>query len=246
MLKAILFDLDDTLLGNDIDNFIAQYFKLFGRYARQILDEQTFIQYQLQATRAVITNTDTSLTNRQVFWDHFERLSGRPRDELEPFFGRFYEEVFPQLQPATQRRPVAVNLIQTSLERNLAVVIATNPLFPASAIEQRLSWAGVPITDFPYALVTTYENMHATKPQTAYYQEILTHLDCPPQAALMVGNDWKNDILPAAELGLFTYWVSENGTIAPDPALVSGWGTLDALHTLLLDGWPDSNQLQHQ
>lgn len=242
MLKAVLFDLDDTLLGNDMDNFIAHYFKLLGRYARPLFDEQTFIQYLLQATRAVITDTDLSHTNRQVFWDHFERLSGHPQAELEPFFGRFYEEIFPELQPTTQQRPVAVDLIQTSFERDLAVVIATNPVFPASAIEQRLAWAGVPVTEFPYALVTTYENMHATKPQTAYYQEILAHLDCPPQAGLMVGNDWKNDIQPATELGLFTYWVSQDGVPAPTPTLATRHGTLEALYPLLLAGWPDDNE----
>ncbi len=99
MLKAILFDLDDTLLGNDMDNFIAHYFKLLGRYARPLLDEQTFIQYYLQATRAVMVGTDTSRTNREVLWDHFERLSGRPRNELEPFFGRFYNGTTPPTLP---------------------------------------------------------------------------------------------------------------------------------------------------
>jgi FMN phosphatase YigB (HAD superfamily) len=237
MLKAILFDLDDTLLGNNMDTFIAHYFKLLGRYAQPILDEQTFIQYLLQATRAVITDTDLTRTNRQVFWDHFERLSGRPRTELEPFFGRFYEEIFPELQPTTQRRPVAADLVRTSFDRQLAVVIATNPLFPAPAIEQRLEWAGVPVTDFPYALVTTYENMHATKPQSAYYQEILSHINCPPESALMVGNDWKNDILPAAEIGLFTYWIQNNEGTPPDQQVVTGHGSLDALYPLLRDGW---------
>ena len=96
--------------------------------------------------------------------------------------------------------------MRAAFARGLAVIIATNPLFPTTAIEQRLAWAGVPVDEYPYALVTTYENMHAAKPQPAYYREILAAIDCPPDRALMVGDDWKNDIAPAAAVGLHTFW----------------------------------------
>jgi FMN phosphatase YigB (HAD superfamily) len=236
MLKAILFDLDDTLLGNDMDTFLAHYFKLLGHYARPLLEEKAFIHYLLNATRTAIADVDPARSNQEVFWECFERLSGRPRSELEPFFGRFYEEVFPQLRSSTQQRPIAVDLVRSSMARGLAVVIATNPLFPASAIEQRLAWAGIPVTEFPYALVTSYENMHATKPQVAYYREIL--------AALMVGNDWDNDVVPAAEAGLFTYWVCAAEAAPPDSNLVTGYGSLAVLYSLLNAGWPETQPLE--
>ena len=53
-------------------------------------------------------------------------------------------------------------------------------MFPHQAVEARLAWAGVPVTEYPYTLVTSYENMHAAKPHQAYYQEILAKIGCRP------------------------------------------------------------------
>lgn len=228
MIKAILFDLDDTLLGNSMDGFMRRYFGLLGAYARPILDEKTFLAYLLQSTQAVIRNDDPASTNADVFWANFEQLSGLRRADLEPFFARFYETEFGRLRELTQARPEAVELVRESFDRGLQVVIATNPLFPRTAIEQRLEWAGVPASDYPYALVTTYETMHAAKPRPAYYREILSVIGRAPDEALMVGDDWDNDVVPAAATGLYAYWINETDE-SPDPALIRGRGTLAAL-----------------
>lgn len=57
---------------------------------------------------------------------------------------RFYETEFSQLRAATVMRPAAADLVSTAIDQGCAVVVATNPLFPRTAIEQRLDWAGVP------------------------------------------------------------------------------------------------------
>ena len=87
------------------------------------------------------------------------------------------------------------------------VVIATNPLFPATAIEQRLDWAGV--RDFPYALVTTMENSHFSKPNPRYYEEILAKIQSAPETTWMIGDNPTNDIIPARTLGLKTWWITD-------------------------------------
>lgn len=236
-IQAILLDLDDTLLGNNTAEFMKRYFGLLGEYARPVMDNATFLPHLIQATQATIRNTDPAHTNAEVFWANFEALTGGRRSDLEPFFSRFYETEFARLRPSTLVRPAAVHLVRAAFERGLAVVVATNPLFPATAIEQRLAWAGVPVDEYPYALVTTYENMHAAKPQPAYYREILTAIDCPPERAVMVGDDWKNDIAPAAALGLYTYWIAPIDAEPPDATLLNGQGSLDVLAELVAGGW---------
>jgi FMN phosphatase YigB (HAD superfamily) len=117
------------------------------------------------------------------------------------------------------------------------VAIATNPLFPRSPIEQRLEWANIPVTEFDYALVTTYENMHATKANPAYYQEIVARLGNEAKECLMVGDDWERDMMPAATAGLPIYWVTKpDDTLLPIPpmrkikgAVLIGQGTLESL-----------------
>lgn len=236
MIKALLLDLDDTLLGNNTRTFMDHYFALLSEYARPVLDQETFLPSLIQSTQATIVNTDPASTNAEVFWANFEALTGGRRAELEPFFWRFYETQFPRLQASTTFRPAAAELVRAAFDRDLAVVIATNPLFPQTAIEQRLAWAGVPVTEFPYALVTSYEYMHATKPQPAYYREILDTIGCAPEEAVMAGDDWKNDIAPAATVGILTYWITDGAGAPPESSVIRGMGTLNDLTHLVITG----------
>lgn len=237
MIQAVLFDLDDTLLGNKVETFVPQYFHLLGRYAAALMPGERFIDELLACTDLTIKSQDPHLTNHQVFWQAFTHRTGLDGAETEAFFSAFYEDQFEQLRPYTQTRPCARALLQGCFDAGLQVVIATNPLFPRRAIEHRLAWAGVPVTEFDYALVTSLENMHATKPNPAYYREILSLIDCPPQAALMVGDSWKNDILPARQVGLFTYYVPPDEAPVPEATAVDGWGSLDEFWQRVQSGW---------
>jgi FMN phosphatase YigB (HAD superfamily) len=93
--------------------------------------------------------------------------------------------------------------VQQAFDLGHDVAIATNPLFPATAIEQRLEWAGVDC--FPYRLVTTYENSRATKPNLLYFEQILEILGHPAEAALVVGDEDMDMV--AAHLGCSTFLV---------------------------------------
>jgi len=77
--------------------------------------------------------------------------------------------------------------------------------------------------------------MHARKPHAAYYNEIAKMIGVDPQDCLMVGNEVKNDILPARKAGMKTFWVTHAGTIPTD--VPSDWhGTLEDFGRLLESG----------
>ncbi|MCB8982133.1 MAG: HAD family hydrolase [Ardenticatenaceae bacterium] len=235
MLKAVLFDLDDTLLGNDMDRFLPGYFGLLGQYAEKYLPRDQFLQELMISTEAMIRDVDPALSNRDVFWQTFTERTGLDSNELEAFFEQFYRTQFHQLRDRTEKRPFAAELVQFCLDHNLKVVVATNPLFPLIAIEARLDWGGLPVDQYNFALVTAYENMHAAKPQPAYYSEILQKIGCAPEEALMVGNDWENDILPAHSVGMQTYWLSLDGE-EPSADLMLPYGrTLEDVHAFLAE-----------
>lgn len=238
MIQAVLFDLDNTLLGNNMDAFMPHYFALLGEYARPVMEKERFLRELMVCTQATMESTDTAVSNRDIFWQTFQARNDLDPGPLEQFFDKFYQTEFLQLQAVTQRRPEAELLVQACLDSGLQVVIATNPLFPRRAVEARLAWAGLPVTTYDFALVTTYENMHSTKPHPAYYQEILQEIDCPPHAALMVGDDWKMDILPTTSLNMANYWLSPNADdLSPDPAAVTAYGSLPHLVELIRSGW---------
>ena len=141
----------------------------------------------------------------------------------------------------TAQQAAALPLVELARDKGLDIVIATNPMFPLRAVEARLNWAGLPVDEQAFTLVTSMENMHATKPHSAYYREILTMIGLSPQEALMVGDDWKRDILPAARLGLWTYWIQEPGQEMPEGRYQpTAYGSLDDLLALARDGWFES------
>jgi FMN phosphatase YigB (HAD superfamily) len=93
------------------------------------------------------------------------------------------------------------------------------------------------VSRYPYTLVTTIENMHATKPHQAYYREILEETGCRPDEALMIGDSGKNDIEPVVNLGLFSYWIKHPGSKLPDGVTPTEQGTLEDLAGRFNDGW---------
>lgn len=222
--RALLFDLDDTLLTNNMDSFVPRYLTLLSTYAAAYHEPSLLIQHLLAATRAMAEIIDPDVSNEQAFWDEFSLLTGFDREEMSPFFTRFYQTSFDEIQSLTEPRPEARPLLEWAIYEGYWVVIATNPVFPRVAVDRRLAWAG--IADLDYDLVTSYEIMHSTKPHVSYYREILQRLDCSPDEALMVGDDWERDILPARHVGIETYWIAPKGANSPNPSVPTRQGTL--------------------
>jgi len=232
MFKAILFDLDDTLLGNSMERFVPAYFQALTRYVAHLIQPDRLIAELLRATRAMEANDGSGPTNEELFAAAFYPALGYERAALEPIFRQFYADEFPKLRGLTYTLPEARLVVEQAFAHGLQVAIATNSLFPRSPIEQRLEWAGVPVTEFDYQLVTSYEIMHATKANPAYYREIAARLGRQPGECLMVGDDWKRDIAPAASVGIPGYWITEPGNTPPSPLLPDEMGMLVGQGTL--------------
>jgi FMN phosphatase YigB (HAD superfamily) len=237
-LDAILFDLDDTLLGNDMDVFLTQYFPRISSYVAPKIDQELFMKELLRSTQAMKANQDSEKTNRDVFWEEFGKGTGLDQEEMEPFVTAFYEEKFGELQKFTTTRPIASKIIQLCFYHDLKVVIATNPLFPRRAIDHHLDWAGIPVDKNAFELVTAYENMHSAKPHQSYYVEILDFITARPERSMMVGDDWENDIIPAYSLGMYTYLINPGDDLPKDwKTKISGYGSLEDLYYRLDEGW---------
>jgi FMN phosphatase YigB (HAD superfamily) len=228
-IKAILFDLDGTLLDVDMGVFLPHYFKALAAHLTDLLPPDQFLPHLMRASRVMVAN-DGRDTNQAVFERAFFPLAGRSRQELEPIFMDFYARGFPTLRRHARRKPEARQVVEAAFDLGLDVVIATNPLFPATAIQQRLEWAGV--ADFAYRLVTTYENSHAAKPNLLYYEQILETIGHPARACLVVGDEDMDMV--AAHLGCLTFLVpgprTELDPTTPEPAYR---GSLADLKTLL-------------
>lgn len=239
MPRAVLFDLDDTLLGNSMDKFLPAYFSALSRCVGDLVPPKRLIRELMRASEAMNANDDEALTNEEVFASVFYAALEPSRPTLERVFDEFYADEFSELRALTRRRPEARKLVEWATDQDLQVAVATNPMFPRVAVEQRLAWAGVPVDEFDYALVTTYENMHATKAHVSYYEDILERLGRRPEECLLVGDSWQMDILPAASIGIKVYWITEADRPPGLGVSLAGRGTLPQLWETVQDrGFP--------
>lgn len=226
-ITTLLFDLDDTLLSNDINKFIQPYLQSFGEHVADLVHPQKFIGGLLAGTQAMLANDDPTQTLEQVFGEVFYPSLDLNRQSMAPYIDSFYAQKFSALKAETRLVAAARETMAWAFAKGYKVVIATNALFPRSAILQRLEWAGVSAAEFPYALITTLEFMHFAKPHPEYFAEILARVDSRPEETLMVGNDWSQDIAPAARAGVQTFWINDSSAAAADNhAHPVGAGTL--------------------
>ena len=243
MIKAVLLDLDDTLLRLDARPFVERYLvgladliiTAYPALAGASLPVDKAIK---RATRATIGNLDPTRTNAQVFLEVVTELLDLPVDEILALFGTFYDGAYLRLSDMAHPIPTAGPLVARLLDMDLAVVIATNPVFPLKAVVQRLAWAGLDKPRRPYAVITSADTMHFTKPNPHFYEETLARVGVEADEALMVGDDFANDILPAAQAGLNTFLI-DGGTAAtpPDGVRPDGSGTLADLDQQVSAGW---------
>jgi FMN phosphatase YigB (HAD superfamily) len=214
--KAVFFDLDGTLLDSNMETFLSPYLKLISARIAQIMPPQEFVTQLLRATELMAAN-DGRATNEEVFAAAFYPAIGRPRAEMEPIFEAFYAEDFPKLQQYTKRKPEARRVVQRVFDLGYDVAVTTNPLFPATAVMQRLAWAGV--DDFPYRLVTSYENSRYCKPNPRYFEDVAGRLGHPTEACLVVGDEDMD--MAGALAGCPTFLVQSASTqlnsAAPEP-----------------------------
>ncbi len=214
MLKAVLFDLDGTLLPLDTESFIQAYLREVGQFVQKKFNSWSFIQNLLASTKAVLDNRNPDYTNEQVFWQDFGKKLGKDLEEVIPLMNEFYAVQFDELKREAEPAPsIAQKAVQTALDRGFKIAVVTQPLFPLEAVERRMRWAGV--AEFPWDLVTCYEKMHFCKPMVAFYQEAAYFVGVNPEECLMVGNHPREDLI-AAKAGMQTYWVNTDQSAIPE------------------------------
>ena len=202
--QAILFDLDGTLLQVEMHEYIPTYAASLADRLSDHADPDKSVEAIFSAISGLI-NRDYGRTSNETYFlqhiaDHLNLDVELVADRFHEFFSGDLSFLDPLMQPLSLARP----LIEQSLERNLTVVIATNPVFPRAVVEARLARAG--LSEYNFHLVTCYENSRRCKPNPGYFTDILTHLNLQAEECLMVGNDSRHD-LAARDVGIPTFLV---------------------------------------
>ena len=214
---TLLLDLDDTLVKNNINQFLPRYLQAYSNAVADLIDPELFIRSLLAGTRAMAENRLPDCTLKEVFDSVFYPLTGVDPALFQAEADRFYDQVFPSLRNLTGPIPQAVEAVREARNRGYRLAVTTNPLFPRQAILQRLEWAGLSVDEFPFELITSFETFHYAKPDPAYLGEALGRLGWPVGPVIVIGDDLERDIIPARNLGLPYFWVSPDPERSSDP-----------------------------
>lgn len=207
-IKAILFDLDGTLLPMpDQDVFVKRYFGLMAqKLAPYGYDAKSLVGAIWKATETVKSN-DGKRTNEEAFWDTFCGILGERAREIENLLEEFYEGDFNLAFDACAESKASKRTVDILNAKGFKLALATNPIFPAVATKARMSWVDLAPSDFE--LYTTYENSVYCKPKAEYYLAVAEQLGVSPEECLMVGNDVSDD-LPAENVGMKIFILTDN------------------------------------
>lgn len=210
-IKAVLFDMDGTLLPMDQKVFTKGYFGGLCKVAAPTgyITSEKLVEVVWAGTKAMVKN-DGSRLNRDVFWDSFAENTQLDADkvrELKAICDNFYTKEFHAVKELCGSNPNAVRAVELARGTGRKVVLASNPVFPKVGQLSRMGWVGLGEAEFD--LVTSYDNQRFCKPNPQYYIEICKEIGVSPDECLMVGNDEREDAKAASEAGLDCFLVTD-------------------------------------
>lgn len=199
MIRAVLFDLDDTLLRLNLTPFILSYVAGASKLLASVTDLST-LQIGAAFAKSLIALEDQArddrLTNReflnQAFFSHTQIALDAPN--IQEIMDTYEREYVPQMSgfPVCARpQKGAEQAIEAAQNLGLTVALATNPTFSLATDAARLGWAGLDPSDFAY--ISTLDNSFRCKPHASYYQDFCKNIGVLPRECLMVGNDALRD-----------------------------------------------------
>ncbi|TFG00233.1 MAG: hypothetical protein EU542_08255, partial [Promethearchaeota archaeon] len=175
-LKAVLFDMDATIIAIDEDYFSKTYFSLFHKNCFSHYPFDQFKEVLLSSTNKVMIEKFPEEYTIDTFARLFAEAFEMDSLSVIELFRTFYSTDYNQLEKLVTPMNGAKKIIEHCQDLELQIVVATTPIFPEIAIRKRLEWGE--LIDYDYHLITHAENMHYSKPLREYYQEILEIIGC--------------------------------------------------------------------
>ena len=230
-IKAVLFDLDGTLLPMDQDVFLKEYLQRLAMFVAPYgIEPKRMIEATMIGTEAMIHN-DGSRCNKEAFWKRFFELVGKEHIDLVEITDKFYYGGFKEIKNFVGENAHARDAVAAAHNKGRKVVLATNPVFPMSAQRERISWLGLNEDDFD--LITSYENSTYCKPSPKYYLEICEKIGVEPENCLMIGNDEREDMKAASEAGMQCFLITDCRIMAKNFVWIGERGSFDQTVHLL-------------
>ena len=213
MIRAVLFDLDDTLFDHRLcaqlaltdlhrahDAFQSCPFDDFERIHAGFLEE---LHRQVMSGEMPL-----DLARQERFRRMFEAVGVTPDEETVIHAAATYRDGYRRV-----RQPIAgaARLLGRVKERALVGIVSNNLLE-----EQQYKLRTCQLDPYVDALVVS-EEAGVSKPDPYIFELALGRLACDPGEAVMVGDSWPADIVGARAAGIRAIWFNPDARPAPEP-----------------------------
>ena len=213
-LKAILFDLDDTLFDHEQSaraalDVVREQFACFARIHPADFERRHAGFLEELHLRVVAGEIDIDAARIERFRRLFEAAGEARAGSFAPDAARCYRAAY-----VDARRPIegACDLLARLHER-VRVAVVTNNLLEEQ--QQKLRHCGL---DPHVDLLVVSEEAGTSKPDPAIFELTLSRLGCRADETLMIGDSWANDIAGARGAGIPSIWFNRAGAPSPNPA----------------------------
>lgn len=225
-LKAVLFDLDDTLFDNRHSSRCAlaalqDHYDCLARVTLDELEHQYSTLLDLYHNKVLSGELTLDEARLARFTDLFQRFEGCDTAHMVEQAGTRYRQAYYATNQAVDG---AIALLERLRADGIKIGLVTN-----HAVDEqvgKLQRCG--LTDLIDVLVIS-EAAGVAKPDPRIFDFVLDQLGCTADEAIMVGDSWSADIVGANAAGIRAIWLNRFGSPCPDRALAAEIQTLDAV-----------------
>ncbi len=200
MLKAVVFDLDNTLYDYTSANAVAEPYML--EYAAKKYDMEVEKFHQAwqegkQITKELLPDTAAKHSRSLYFQHALEVLGINPIGDAWELGELFWQKFVENIQPY----PGALAMLKRLKEQGIKTAICTD----MTADVQHLKLTKLGLKPYIDALVASEEN-GMEKPHGRMFQLALDKLGAKPEEAIMVGDSLPKDVQGGHSIGMAAMW----------------------------------------
>ena len=215
MIKAIFFDVDDTLydhtyhLSQGIAAIRSEY-KFLQNYSQESLEDLS--QRLLEEVHLeLMAGNMTYEESRALRWRRFLIECGDTAGEYNaPEAAAIYARAYYESERAT---PGSIELLQT-LKTKYALGVISNNLLEEQLKKMHRIGVGKYFDSFAIS-----EEVGYAKPDPRIFEIALERAGVKSEEAVLIGDSWTNDIIGAKNAGILPIWFNRKGKESPDPSI---------------------------
>jgi HAD superfamily hydrolase (TIGR01549 family) len=214
VLKAVLFDLDDTLFDHRHSSREAlkvlqsEYVQHLGAVAMDELEMANLEILNMVHLEVLAGSLTPDEARVKRFGMLLRKYGIEPSQDKLGSIARHYRDSY---QLSRRAVPGAKSLLASLRDRRLKTAIVTNNLVEEQMDKLRYCEL-LELIDS----ITISEEVGYAKPDVRIFQTALDRLKCTPEEAVVIGDSWENDILGARAAGIRAIWYNCYTIDVPD------------------------------